>query len=318
MNIRYFYIIFFYNIQKYKEVFTLDPNLQQKIENIISFHKIDIDYNLLTIITHVSVNRNIHKHFISKNLNTEYIFSSDKIDCTYAIISEVENFYKVFFPKRELNFFTLFFFIISEGDIEEKTKIKNYYHKLHKKTYDKHLTLINMISCEINMNDKVIEGIKHDIHFSLHKIYTFKHLNLPLDYFLGEFKTVPHELIDGYNIIQPLITSWNKIINENRLTEDEIYYVTFNILSIFLSNYKKKVLLLLSGPTTWKKFIYHKLNNEFGNILNLQTEPGDTTKFDFIITNYKIKNTQVPVVWISDQLILNDLKPIKQLLNLSL
>ncbi|MCY9502992.1 helix-turn-helix domain-containing protein, partial [Paenibacillus larvae] len=51
LNIRYFYIIFFYNVQKYKEVFTLDPNLQQKIENIISFHKIDIDYNLLTIIT---------------------------------------------------------------------------------------------------------------------------------------------------------------------------------------------------------------------------------------------------------------------------
>ncbi|MDT2246709.1 hypothetical protein P7H16_06755 [Paenibacillus larvae] len=134
LNIRYFYIIFFYNIQKYKEVFTLDPNLQQKIENIISFHKIDIDYNLLTIITHVSVNRNIHKHFISKNLNTEYIFSSDKIDCTYAIISEVENFYKVFFPKRELNFFTLFFFIISEGDIEEKLKLRitiiNYIKKL--------------------------------------------------------------------------------------------------------------------------------------------------------------------------------------------
>ncbi|MFL1673485.1 helix-turn-helix domain-containing protein [Paenibacillus dendritiformis] len=318
LNIRYFYMIFFFHVQKYKEIFKTDLKLQQKIENYISFYNIEIDYNLLTILTNVSINRNICKHFISKNFNIDYIFSSDKLDCTYAIISEIENFYKVSFRQNELSFFTLFFFLISEGEVKEKSKIKKYYRESHKQLYDKHLALIDMISSEVNMNVKVIEEIKHSIHFSFHKIYICKHLDLPLDYFWGKFKTIPHELIEGYNIIHPLVISWNKKINENRLTEDELCHITFHILSILLSKYKKKVLLLLSGPTNWKKFIYHKLNNELGNVLILQTEPGNPIKFDFIITNYKISNNQIPVIWIPDKLMLKDLKSIKQLLNLSL
>ncbi|MFW5436848.1 helix-turn-helix domain-containing protein [Paenibacillus apiarius] len=318
LNIRYFFMVLFFNVQKYKEIFKPDLNLQQKIENYIRFYKMEIDYNLLTILINVSVNRNIYKHFISKSFNIDYIFSSQKLDCTYAIVSAIENFYKVSFQQNELKFFTLFFFLISEGDGNEKSKIKNYYRGSYKQLYDKHLALIDMISSEVNMNAKVIEEIKHNIHFSFHKIYIFKNLNLPLEYFWGKFKTIPHELIEGYNIIHPLIITWNKEINENRLSEDESYHITFHILSILLSNYKKKVLLLLSGPTNWKKFIYHKLNNELGNVLNLQTEPSNTVKFDFIITNYKINKTQIPVIWIPDKLILKDLKSIKQLLSLSL
>lgn len=90
------------------------------------------------------------------------------------------------------------------------------------------------------------------------------------------------------------------------------------IFYLFSCQIIKKGFTAFIRPTNWKKFIYHKLNNELGNVLNLQTEPNNTVKFDFIITNYKINKTQIPVIWIPDKLALKDLKSIKQLLSLSL
>ncbi|MEJ9260286.1 helix-turn-helix domain containing protein, partial [Bacillus thuringiensis] len=57
INLRYFYIMFFYNIQKYQEMITLDSRLQEKIKNITRNYNVEIDYNMLTIIISVSIKR---------------------------------------------------------------------------------------------------------------------------------------------------------------------------------------------------------------------------------------------------------------------
>ncbi|AMR06149.1 helix-turn-helix domain containing protein [Bacillus thuringiensis] len=314
LNIRYFYIVFFYSIQKYKKIFNLPSNLQRKIEHITKVYDIEIDYNLLTIIIYVFINRITHKHFISENLDFEYIFSNNKMKCISAVISELECYFNINLSKKEVNFFKLSFFLISKGKKDEKVNITNYY-KTKEKTYDKFLSVFNMISHKLNMGFKTKEKVKNEIFFTLHIINIFNSYNISIGEFWSEFETVPQEFLEGYNIIYPLISSWNKEINQNRLTKNEIYYMTYNILFILNSNYAKKGLLLLSGPTSLKNFIYYKLNKELGDILTLQQKTDYTNKYDFILTNYQITNSQIPIIQISSKTIQQDMCYIKKIIS---
>ncbi|MEC2714737.1 hypothetical protein P9X50_24070, partial [Bacillus cereus] len=255
-----------------------------------------------------------HKHFVSENLDFEYIFSNNKVKCISAVISELECYFNINLSKKEVNFFKLSFFLISKGKKDEKVNITNYY-KTKEKTYDKFLSVFNMISHKLNMGFKTKEKVKDEIFFTLHIINIFNAYNISIGEFWSEFETVPQEFLEGYNIIYPLISSWNKEINQNRLTKNEIYYMTYNILFILHSNYAKKGLLLLSGPTSLKNFIYYKLNKELGDILTLQQKTDYTNKYDFILTNYQITNSQIPIIQISSKTIQQDMCYIKKIIS---
>ncbi|PNK22959.1 hypothetical protein CBR59_29205 [Bacillus thuringiensis] len=311
LNIRHFYVMFFYNIQNYKRTFTLNSNLQLKIEHITRMYDIEIDYNLLTIIINVSINRILNKDFISENLDFKYTFCTNREKCIKSIISELEYFFNINLSENEVNFLKIAFFLISEGAIEEKVNITNYYHETKKKTYEHFFSLFNMISSQINVSSKTKEKIKYEIYFRLHKISLFHKYHLSIGGFGSEFGTVHQDFLEGYNIIYPHIFSWNKRINENRLTKDEIYYVIYHILFVLYSNYTKKGLLLLSGSSSLKKFIYYKLNNELGDILTLELKPDYTNKYDFILTNYQITSVKIPIIRISSKTIKKDLSYIK-------
>ncbi|PGP49865.1 hypothetical protein COA06_09295, partial [Bacillus thuringiensis] len=205
--------------------------------------------------------------------------------------------------------------LISEGNIEEKINITKYYNKTQKKIYEKILALFNIISDEINLSFKIKESLKYEIYFRLYLIYACKEKNFSIGDFWSEFDTVHQEFLEGYNIMYPLISSWDKQSNENRLTDDEIYYLIYNILFILHSNYTKKCLLLLSGPASLKNFIYYKLNSELGDTLTLQLQPNCNCEYDFIITNYQIANVQIPIIQISSKTIQKDLNYIKKIIS---
>ncbi|PFS02460.1 hypothetical protein CN988_27690 [Bacillus thuringiensis] len=315
LKIRHFYIMFFYNMQKYKKIFTLNPDLLQKIEYITRIYDVEIDYNLLTIITNVSINRIINKNVIPENLNFKHTFSTNKIKCIESIISELKCYFDINLSENEINLFKNTFFLISEGNIEEKINITKYYNKTQKKIYEKILALFNIISDEINLSFKIKESLKYEIYFRLYLIYACKEKNFSIGDFWSEFDTVHQEFLEGYNIMYPLISSWDKQSNENRLTDDEIYYLIYNILFILHSNYTKKCLLLLSGPASLKNFIYYKLNSELGDTLTLQLQPNCNCEYDFIITNYQIANVQIPIIQISSKTIQKDLNYIKKIIS---
>ncbi|QOS98313.1 helix-turn-helix domain containing protein [Brevibacterium sp. JNUCC-42] len=324
LKIRYFYIVFFYTIQKYTEIIDIHPYLQKKIEHITRLYEVELDFNLLTIIINVSVNRIMHKCFISKNFHFKSTFNQKKLKCIESIIVEIEKSYKIKLLKKEQLFIILSLFLISEGDNEEKKDITNYYHKSQEEIYNKYLCMLDIISSEFNLNLKVKEKIQYNIYFYLYKIDILKHNNLSIEYLLGQYKNLhkeTQELIEGYNIIHPLITSWNKNLAKNILTKNEIYIITFNILFTLHLNSQKKALLLLSGPTAWKEFIYCKLNNELGNVLILHSKINNAKKYDVIITNYNIniniKNLKTPVIQISDSMNQIDLNRIRQFVYLN-
>ncbi|MED2497799.1 helix-turn-helix domain-containing protein, partial [Bacillus thuringiensis] len=102
LKIRHFYIMFFYNMQKYKKIFTLNPDLLQKIEYITRIYDVEIDYNLLTIIINVSINRIINKNVIPENLNFKHTFSTYKIKCIESIISELKCYFDINLSENEV------------------------------------------------------------------------------------------------------------------------------------------------------------------------------------------------------------------------
>ncbi|MDA2112984.1 helix-turn-helix domain containing protein [Bacillus cereus] len=315
INLRYFYIMFFYNIQKYQEMITLDSRLQEKIKNITRNYNVEIDYNMLTIIISVSIKRVANKHFISEIVEFQPILNTNNLECINSIICELENFFNIKFTEYELSYFKNAFSIILEWNTEEKKRITDYYYKTSKKTYDKNIHLFQKISSEINVCLKIKEKIKHDLFFRLHKIYKFQKYGLSIGAFGNEFDIVHQEFSEGHNIIYPLISSWNKKINKNRLNNDEVNYIIYHILFIVHSNHNKKGLLLLSGSSALKKFIYYKLNHELGDFVTLQQRPDCIHKFDFILTNYQIQNTPIPIIRISNKTIQKDSSYVRKILS---
>ncbi|AJA23498.1 TPA: helix-turn-helix domain-containing protein [Bacillus thuringiensis] len=315
INLRYFYIMFFYNIQKYKEVINLDSRLQEKIKSITRIHNVEIDYNMLAVIISVSIKRIANKHYMSEVLEFLPILDTNNLNCISSIICELEIFFNIKFTEYELSYFKNAFSIILEWNIEEKNRITDYYYKINKKTYDKNKHLFQTISSEINVCLEIKEKIKHDLYFRLHKIYKFQKYGLSIGAFGNEFDTVHHEFSEGHNRIYPLISSWNKKINKSRLTNDEINYIIYHILFIVHSNHNKKGLLLLSGSSALKKFIYYKLNHELGDFVTLQQKPDCMHKFDVILTNYQIPNTPIPIIRISNKTIQKDSSYVRKVLS---
>ncbi|QEL82860.1 HTH domain-containing protein (plasmid) [Bacillus sp. JAS24-2] len=319
LNIRYFYVIYFYTIQKYKEFMNLHPYLQKKIDDITRTYGINLDINLLTIIINVFVNRHMHKCQITQNSGFKSIFYSKKVKCIKSTISEIEQFYGMNFSEKELYFFSLSYHLISEGNIKEKIDIANYFQETHREFYKASLSIFDIISSKFKLNFYAKEKIKHDIFYQINKINILKQYNLPTKYILEQCNNLKREipeLMESYGIIHPLIISWNKTLIKNRLNKNEIHYIIFNTLFAIHLNSSQKGLLLLSGPTTWKNFIYYKLNSELGNTINIYSESNNFKNYDFIITNYKIdiNNIPIPVLQISDRINEQDLKYIRKFL----
>ncbi|PQQ47539.1 helix-turn-helix domain-containing protein [Bacillus thuringiensis] len=314
-NIRNFYIMFFFNIQKYKRIYTLDFKLLKNIEYITKLYDIELDYNLLTISINVLIKRIINKQFIIKQINYTPSLNTSISKSLKFIISELEYQFNINIPKVEVESFGNALFLMIEGGSEETVNIRNYYFKTNRELYDRICNLFKTISMKINVNNKIKEKIKYEMFYRFHKISIIKDNNLTLEGFMNGFTTINQEFIEGYDIMFPLIIDWNKNINKNRFTKDEIHYILFHILIVIHSNYTKKGLLQLSGDSSLKKFIYYKLKYELGDIATLQQKPEYGNKFDFIIANYQIQNAQIPVFHISSELIQEDLKYIRQFLS---
>lgn len=245
LNIRYFYIVLFYTIQKYKKIINLHPHLHKKIERIIEFYGVEIDINVLTIIISVFIKRTMNKCFLTKRLNENIAFNSNKLRCVESIVLEIEKAYNVKFHQNEKQFLFQSVFLISEGDIKEKENITNYYCHSHKNMYNKYLSLLEAISCIFKLDSTIKEGLQHDLYFQLCKIRTLKNHNLSTKHLLDQYKNLyknNSELIEVYSVIAPLVNSCNKKLGENKLTEDELYYITFNMACNIHLNAKKKQL----------------------------------------------------------------------------
>ncbi|MDO6662043.1 helix-turn-helix domain-containing protein [Bacillus thuringiensis] len=316
LHIRFFYSMYFYAMGKYKKTIPLHSCFVNKLEHIVSFHGIELDFDMLIILIQIFINRNMKKYYYNpKNNNTNIAFSENTTNFTNCILSEIEKLYNLKLPENEQRFLKNSLFLILEGDFQDKKNIMNFYRDSNTQLYDSYISILNEISNIINLEETVTEKIQFDLFFELHKIYTLKAFNFPTNYLLSEYKELNKgypELMVIYNSISPLITKYNKVSSQNKLNEDEIHYITFNILSNINFSAQINTLLLLSGTSSLKKFIYNKLDSSLGNSLLFHTHFNNNINYDFIITNRNITNNQIPVIQISNKVTLKDINNIKK------
>ncbi|WP_257144666.1 helix-turn-helix domain containing protein [Bacillus cereus] len=243
LNIRYFYIVLLYTMQKYKKTTHLHPNLQNKIERIIESYGFGVDLHVLTIIISVFIKRTIDKHFITKEINEDFIFSSNKLRCVESIVLEIEKFYKFKLHQNEKQFLLQALFLTSEGDIEEKRDITNYYWESHKNMYIEYDSIMETFSDLFKLDSRVKESIQYNFYFQMYKIHILKYHKLSTEYLLDQYKDLyvyNPELKKIYSVIAPLIISCNKKLVKNKLTEGELQYIVFNMACNMHLHTKKK------------------------------------------------------------------------------
>ncbi|MDY0854739.1 helix-turn-helix domain containing protein [Bacillus thuringiensis] len=174
LNVRCFYIYYFYIISKYTETIDLNSHLKQKINRISHRYKFEIDHNLLAIIINVLIHRITHKQYIPKEFKFEYELKKDKYNYINSLVLEIEHFYQINLSKHEKDFFILSFWLISEANINEKVS----FYKLHSKDniiiYNRTISLLKIISRKIKLDLNTKERIKYELFFINYKFYTLR------------------------------------------------------------------------------------------------------------------------------------------------
>ncbi|PER50990.1 hypothetical protein COL26_33270 [Bacillus thuringiensis] len=304
LYIRYFFINFFYSIQKFIDHFQLATNLKKTIYNILRLHEIKVDLKIMTIIINVCMNRMSQKCYFTQKINFNYIFDDNQFECFTKIILEIEEFFNIVLPKNERIFLYTSFFLIAEGTMEQKLKLIKLYQTSQEEFFQNHLGLCKKI---LQKNEFEDEELLSEILFTLYKIHFVSSYKLYFEY-CPYYKILPRNILPIYNEYYSLIVNWNNKINSSKFTESQLGYIALNVTQLLLPKIKKtKILLLLSGTPVLKKNVYFQLNNGLGKDVIIFQDLINKFDYDFIITNYKIEANDISIITISDTFNYNDI-----------
>ncbi|WP_423748440.1 hypothetical protein [Bacillus cereus] len=99
---------------------------------------------------------------------------------------------------------------------------------------------------------------------------------------------------------EELVKSWNKIYNNEGLVyEENRYLAAFATIMINILADKINILFLFCGSILEREIIYSQLTGIFGGNVRLHEISTDEIKYDYIITNYRLGHTPVPVTYFS-------------------
>ncbi|MEB9553142.1 helix-turn-helix domain containing protein [Bacillus cereus] len=309
LYIRCFFINFFYSIQKFIDHFQLDTNIKKTIYDILKLHEIKVDFNILTIIINVCINRISQKCYFTQKGTFNYIFDENQFECFNKIILVIEEFFNIVLPKNEKIFLYTSFFLIAEGTMEQKLKLIHLYQTSHEEFPQLHFGLYKSF---LQKNEFEDEELLAEILFTLYKTHIVSSYKLYFEYYLY-YKILPQNILPLYNEYYSLIVQWNSKYNQNKFNESQLSYIALSVIQLLLPKIKKtKILLLLSGTTVWKNHVYFQLNNELGKDVIIIQDLNNKFEYDFIITNYKIEYNDMPIITISDTFNSNDIFSIRQ------
>lgn len=317
VNIRHFFNVFFFSIQKHIHKLVIPSSLGEKINSKLESYGSQMDLNLLTVIINVFIKRISQKHYIENKISNAIIYDRNQLKCFEAILLLLKEYYRFEFSENEKEFLKLSLFLISKGTTQQKVKIMDhYYSNLSKKQYGEYLNLLDDISNKIIMENKMKEDLILSTGRILYKMHIMNYYKLPIEYFLEPIDNLPSELEEFYKGKFSIISSWNTKFNKNRFTKFEMQYIASNMCMFRYSNLKKiNALFLFSGASVEENIYYAKLKSLLNDQVNLHKEISHLPECDFIITNHQIPHMGIPVVSVYEILKKQDaLQIIKELL----
>lgn len=313
INIRQYYTNFFYHTNKFLNQSLLPVDLRKNIVSIIQQNEVSIDHEWIISAIYVSITRFSQKHYITQKINTTTIFNTEQQKCFNAIIVELEKYYKINLPKNEKDELALNFYLLSTSTSAQGELIIDYLSRSNPMQYELYLNLLSIFFNKNNLSNAAMEKFKILLVSYYYKIYISKQHNLDLRFFYQPTDFEESYLEKKTKECYHLVSSWNKIYNNEKFTNAEKQLIA-TYAAIMLHSLLKKINILFkfSGLTFEKNIIYTKLKQRLNDNVNIDTTPRDTIKYDFIISNFQQINSHIPVIYISKLLTESEIVFIKK------
>ncbi|WP_176535780.1 helix-turn-helix domain containing protein [Bacillus cereus] len=305
INIRHFYIGFFYMTQKYIDNIQIPHTLIKEVLQDLSEKKLEVDFNLLNILIAVYITRQFSKKYIDQIINLQEILKQIDLKYFYNSVSIIENYYRHKFLEIEKRVFALSLFMISK---ENPFQLSS--HKIMKNIRCQ--TLYQTIIEENHLDGKSNENLFLDFKHRFNKIEVLSYFSLPIQFFVNTDKVFD----DRFQLFQKnyeLVSLWNETYNQKKFTMHELRYLTSSILLHFnFKPFKLNGLFLFSGTVVEENMVYLKMLNNLGEWIYLDKKSISNKKYDFIITNYPLTNIALPTFYISNDCEKGDINKIKK------
>lgn len=312
INIRHYYSAFFYNTQKYTNEILLPIQLREKISSILIQNKVDIDFEMLCSILFVFINRIFHKHYITQKYNVYPLFDRSQTYCFSEIISTIENFYKVKLPDIEKDGLYNYLFIASNITDVQNELVIAYLRGVKPEDYNNYIELIDILLVNNNIQDDKKEKLILILSTAYYKRLIQEQYKLSMSFLFDPLNKIQSTLLKDYSKNELLISSWNKGFNNEKFTYNEIrYFATYATIVINSMVEKVDILFLFCGSEPEKRIVYSILNESLGNNVRLHENEANDIEYDYIITNYRLSNRKIPMIYLSERLTEYDINSIK-------
>ncbi|PGU00839.1 hypothetical protein COD21_30455 [Bacillus cereus] len=295
INIRYFYIAFFYLIKKYGIEVNEQCSFIKGAESIVKSYGVKIDLNMLKSILFVLIKSYLRKNHIKSKIKIDIILDCRQSDCLQEIISELESYYHFRIYQSEKSILKLYFFLAANSTNLQKKKVFNLYYNVN--NFHENLTLLFDILEKKNiLNLFTKKKLTIELGIYIYKLYVMKQYDFPLQYFVTLLDFPSNDFTKLYKKIYFYVISWNK---NNSYNKYELNYITVHITLFLYSNPKKyDILLLFSGTALEETIVYIKLKQKLGDNVAIHQISDAINEYDLIITNYKILEKNIPVFYI--------------------
>ncbi|MDP7978363.1 helix-turn-helix domain-containing protein [Bacillus sp. WLY-B-L8] len=312
INIRYYYIAFFYFTQQFSDQPFIPIELRKKVLAILYHSEVPMDILLLRSIVFVFINRFFNRHCVSKEITCMPIYSDKQLKCLNEIITEIENYYKIDFSKYERDALHLFLFfgLINTGS-QGKVTIE-YVREYNQEIYKKFMNFIDTLLIGNPLSSELKGKLTVEVIPYFYKVCISRELNFSISHIFDPIHCSDSILLRNYKENVSLISRWNETNNDKQFTKDEIKYIASHATAILNSICNEiNIVLVLSGTTVEKNLIYRKLKQSLGENVNIDRIPNYNMKYDFIISNCQLSDTRAPVIYISYMLTANEIDSIK-------
>ncbi|MEH6888504.1 helix-turn-helix domain-containing protein [Bacillus sp. JJ864] len=312
INIRYYYIAFFYFTQQFSDRPFLPVDLRKKVLAILYSNEVPMDILLLRSIVFVFINRFFNRHCVTKEVTGKPIYSHKQLKCLNEIITEIENYYKIEFPKYERDALHVFLFFGLINTSSQGKATLEYVSACDQELYKKFMNFIDTLLIDNPLSSELKGKLIVEVIPYFYKVCISRELNFSISHIFDPIHSSDSILLRNYKENVSLISRWNETDNEKQFTKDEIRYIASHTTAVLNSICNEiNIALVLSGTTIDKNLIYRKLKQSLGENVSIHKIPNYDMKYDFIISNCHLSDIRTPVIYISRMLTAYEIDSIK-------
>lgn len=323
LNIRYYYGLFFYYVNKFNNSTFIPDDLRKRILKIIKTHKVVMDIRWIECIIFVCINRFSYKNNIRKIDNLIYQANNDwnemnDIKCFNAIIMTIEKYYKIKLPKNEHFTLRIYLFLASVNTYEQGEQIIECLKVSNPEFYQMYLDYTNTLIINNNIKNDAKNSLIITLSPAYFKFFLHSHLKLSTNSYFKQMDILPNELLPKYEKNLDKLHIWNERSTVNNLFKNELECLAAHAtitMEPFIN--KINILFLFSGIPAKETIIYLQLKNHLRDFVTIDRKFNNKPSYNFIITNFQQDNTNIPTIYISENLTASELEKIKNYINTS-